>query len=88
MKKYSFYVTQKDIDRGIGESKAHCPVALAVNRRLGLLDSDGVQVSCQGIITWDGFEDRVVGNEAVADFVRAFDSGNVAVKPFRFTVEG
>lgn len=92
MAKYTFNVTQEDIDKGIKDDACYCPIARAAKRTL-VKRKRRIEVgSCFLSIVrnhkgrwWVDDAEYELPSEA-SDFVRNFDSGNT-VHPFSFEME-
>ena len=78
-------ITQDHIDRGVRKSCTHCPIALAVQEKLGV---DSVTVEQEWIYPPDD-EVRYFLPAAARDFISYFDwAGRSHVRPFSFELFG
>ena len=63
-------VTQEDIDKGVGQSPSHCPIARAATREVGLQARAGSL-----ILTFVNLSTVFYLGKEARSFVRQFDSG-------------
>lgn len=96
-KEFKIDVTKEDIENGIRCSTSCCPIALAINRVLGLKSEwRYITVSEEGepatgdeivIIQFDMYGIQECSNEQeITDFILKFDTEEY-VQPFSFTLE-
>jgi hypothetical protein len=90
LEKVHFYVTQKDLKKGIKYNCDKCPVARSIKRRLKHRNIIYIAVT-PSFVTFICSDSTVVTNplpEKVRDFIINFDNmGKHSVKSFRFYLE-
>jgi len=80
-------VTQDDIDNGVPEDEHHCPIAMAVRRKVPTTECVTVDVGQLLLVLQEHREQHFEADLPISamKFVKNFDDGS-SVHPFKFAV--